>query len=135
MTHTEHKVFVYGTLKPGGHYWPQYCEGKVSEVIPARIQGELYDLKVGYPGVILRGQDWIQGYLLSFNRTADFRQLDVLEGYVPSAEPGQNEYNRLRVPCYSTNGESLGSVWTYEMSESAIQALGGTRIVAGNWPV
>ena len=56
MSEAVYKVFVYGTLKPGGHYWPQFCEGKVSEVLPAKVQGKLYDLHVGYPGVRLVAQ-------------------------------------------------------------------------------
>ena len=29
MKFSDLTVFVYGTLKPGGHYWPEFCEGKV----------------------------------------------------------------------------------------------------------
>jgi gamma-glutamylcyclotransferase (GGCT)/AIG2-like uncharacterized protein YtfP len=135
MSASPHKVFVYGTLKPGGHYWPQFCEGKVSEVQPAMIRGELYDLHVGYPGVILQGDGWVQGCLLTFPREADFLQLDVLEGYVPGREESKNEYNRLKVPSYTPEGETLGEVWAYEMTEATMQRYTGTRIQSGYWAI
>ncbi len=130
-----HKVFVYGTLKPGGHYWPQFCEGKVSAAVPAKIHGELYDLHVGYPGVFMRGDDWVQGYVLTFPRQADFAQLDVLEGFKPNRPNELNEYVRLRVNYYNHEGEPLGAVWAYEMTEATFRHFAGTRIESGNWPI
>ena len=127
-------VFVYGTLKPGGHYWPQFCEGKVSSVLPAKIHGELYDLHVGYPGVFLRGAEWVQGTVLTFERQQDFAQLDVLEGYQPGRRAELNEYVRLRVECYAPNGQLLGEVWAYEMTAATFQHFAGTRIESGHWP-
>lgn len=135
MKHPPYQVFVYGTLKPGGRYWPQYCEGKVSQAIPAKIRGELYDLKVGYPGVLLRGEAWVQGYLLSFEKEVDFLQLDVLEGYVASRAPEANEYVRLEVPCYEPGGALLGPVWTYEMTDSTFARHDASQIEDGNWPI
>ena len=130
-----HKVFVYGTLKPAGHYWAQFCEGKVSAAVPAKIRGELYDLHVGYPGVFLRGDDWVHGTVLTFPRQTDFEQLDVLEGYQPHRAAEANEYMRCRVDCFGTEGESLGEVWAYEMTEATFKRFSGTRIESGNWPV
>lgn len=132
---SDQSVFVYGTLKPGGHYWPQFCEGKVSDVVPAKIRGELYDLHVGYPGVFLRGDGWIQGTVLTFPRTHDFAQLDVLEGFEPRRTAEENEYLRLRVDCFSPEGEPLGQVWAYEMTEATFQRFSGMRIEDGHWPI
>ncbi|CAA6676398.1 MULTISPECIES: gamma-glutamylcyclotransferase [unclassified Lentimonas] len=132
---SDQSVFVYGTLKPGGHYWPQFCEGKVSAVMPAKIRGELYDLHVGYPGVFMRGDTWVQGTVLTFPRTRDFEQLDVLEGFEPRRSVEENEYIRLRVDCFDPAGEPLGKVWAYEMTEATFQRFAGTRIVDGNWPI
>ncbi len=129
------QVFVYGTLKPGGHYWPRFCAGKVTEVIPAQVHGELYDLHVGYPGVLLRGEAWVRGCILSFKDEADLRRLDELEGYAEGRDQRENEYNRLRVPCFSPTGEPLGEVWVYEMTETTMRRCSGTRIEDGNWPV
>lgn len=136
MSEAVYKVFVYGTLKPGGHYWPQFCEGKVSEVLPAKVQGKLYDLHVGYPGVRFGGATWVQGYLLSIPSEADFLQLDVLEGFVPGRDPSKNEYDRRIIPCFAPDGSLLqAETWAYEMSEARITQMGGTQIEDGNWPI
>ena len=132
---TDQSVFVYGTLKPGGHYWPEFCEGKVSAVMPAKIRGELYDLHVGYPGVFMRGEAWVQGTVLTFPRKHDFEQLDVLEGFEPGRAVDENEYLRLRVDCFDPDGEPLGKVWAYEMTEATFRRFAGTRIADGKWTI
>jgi len=135
MAFDERSVFVYGTLKPGGRYWPRFCEGKVSAVVPARIRGELYDLGVGYPAYLGRGDGWVEGCVLTFLREEDFAQVDWLEGYSPSRPAEENEYQRIRVDCFSPEGTPLGGVWAYEMSEASIRRQGGRRIESGCWPV
>lgn len=130
------KVFVYGTLKPGGHYWPEYCAGKlVCEPMPAKIRGELYDLHVGYPGLLLKSDNWVHGYVLEMASEAAFAGLDYLEGYVPGRPEAENEYNRLRVPCFTPDGAALAEVWAYEMTAATMERCQGTRIASGNWPV
>ncbi|NBB78770.1 MAG: gamma-glutamylcyclotransferase [Verrucomicrobia bacterium] len=131
----ELQVFVYGTLKPGGRYWPQFCEGKVARHQPAKIQGELYDLHVGYPGLRLRGQNWVHGCLLELKDPVHLDGLDYLEGYVPNRPESENEYNRVRVACYDENGQPLGDVWAYEMTTAAFAKHHPSRIEDGNWPV
>lgn len=135
MKFDEQTVFVYGTLKPGGRYWPRFCEGKVSCVVPARIRGELYDLGVGYPAYLERGKGWVEGCVLTFQRAEDFARVDWLEGYSPTRPPEENEYQRIKVPCFDTREEPLGHVWAYAMSEVAIQHHRARRIEDGNWPV
>jgi len=134
MPRSEFSAFVYGTLKPGGHYWPEFCEGKVTQVSPAKIRGELYDLHVGYPGMLLNGDSWVQGCILEFASEADFLRLDYLEGYEHGRPESENEYNRLKVDCYSPEGEPLGQVWAYEMTSTTMERCRGTRIADGNWP-
>ena len=134
MQTSTQKVFVYGTLKPGGFYWPQFCEGKVGLAIPAKIRGELYDLHVGYPGAFLGGDEWVQGYVLSFPRAVDFFQLDVLEGFEPDRPNQLNEYVRVRVDYFSAGGVRLGEAWAYEMTDATFKRFSSTRIEDGNWP-
>ena len=135
MSH-DWKVFVYGTLKPGGYYWLEFCEGKLAaDPLPAKIRGELYDLHVGYPGLLLKGDTWVRGYVLEFANEADFLRLDYLEGYVPGRPEAGNEYNRLRVDCFAPEGDALGEVWVYEMTPATMERHGGTSIENGDWPV
>jgi len=128
-------VFVYGTLKPGGRYWPEFCEGKVDEAVPAKVRGELYDMHLGYPGLRLTGDAWVLGYCLTFRNEADFLRLDWLEGYAPDRPEEANEYLRLKVPCYDPSGVLLGEVWAYEITKWMMQKHGATRIPDGIWPV
>ncbi len=128
-------VFVYGTLKPGGHYWPRFCEGRVSETQPAKVRGELYDLHVGYPGIVFRGDTWVQGCLLTFPKGQDLQQLDWLEGYAANRPMDQNEYIRLKVPCFTTEGAPLGDFWAYEITDATLQRHQGSLIENGEWPV
>lgn len=133
MQYDQYTVFVYGTLKPGGYYWPRFCEGKVSEVLPAKIRGSLYDLGVGYPGVVLDDYGWVQGYLLTIPNEADFYQLDVLEGYEPHRELSKNDYLRLKVPCFTLDGAPLGEFWAYEMTAAMMTRHNAILIEDGNW--
>ncbi len=135
MNFSDQSVFVYGTLKPGGHYWSQFCEGKVASAVSAKIRGKLYDLHVGYPGVLVGGEGWVQGIVLTFTRQADFAQLDVLEGFQPNRSNELNEYVRLRVDCFNEHGARLGEVWAYEMTEATFKRFSATRIENGNWPI
>lgn len=135
MNLSDLSVFVYGTLKPGGRYWPEFCEGKVGKPIPARIRGKLYDLHLGYPGLLLKDTGWVRGHVLSFNTEKDFLRLDYLEGYAPDRTYLENEYIRKRVPAYSTEGDPLGEVWAYEITDHVMERCKGTLIVDGDWAV
>jgi gamma-glutamylcyclotransferase (GGCT)/AIG2-like uncharacterized protein YtfP len=132
---TDLKVFVYGTLKPGGHYWPEFCEGKVLTQTPAKVHGLLYDLHVGYPGLRLGGDDWVLGYLYELKQAAHLERLDYLEGYVPHRPESQNDYQRLKAPCFDLEGNALGEAWIYEMSTAKIAQHNGTLIESGDWPI
>ncbi len=135
MVLSDLSVFVYGTLKPGGRYWPEFCEGKVAQPIPARIRGKLYDLHLGYPGLKLKGDGWVHGYVLTFGNQNDFLRLDELEGYVPGRPEEQNEYIRLRVPVFSCHGQQIGEVWTYEITETTMAGCRSTFLPDGDWPI
>ena len=128
-------VFVYGTLKPGGRYWPEFCEGKVGEPVPGKIRGVLYDLRLGYPGLLLKNEGWAYGHILTFKAEKDFLRLDYLEGYDPNRPYAANEYIRKIAPVYSRKGEPLGKAWAYEITEHVLERCQGTRIADGDWPV
>ncbi|MGC6424063.1 MAG: gamma-glutamylcyclotransferase family protein [Lentimonas sp.] len=134
--HTEaFTVFVYGTLKPGGHYWHRFCEGKVSRVVAARIRGSLYDLHVGYPGLVLDDGGWVQGFLLTFESLKELEHLDRLEGFDENRPADRNDYLRLKVRCFNEHGESFGEHWSYEMTQGLREQHRCTLIENGEWPV
>ncbi len=127
------RVFVYGTLKPGGLYWPGFCEGRVRAVREARVRGRLYGLDPGYPALRLGGSEWVRGVVLDLADPGVLRGIDRLEGFEPGRDEQRNEYTRRRVEAFDPGGGSLGPVWTYEMDTDKIQASGGRLIPDGVW--
>ncbi|MGE9290015.1 MAG: gamma-glutamylcyclotransferase family protein [Puniceicoccales bacterium] len=129
------RVFVYGTLKPGGFYWPRFCEGKVEQWVPARVRGSVYHLPVGYPAAHFdRNEGWIEGVVLELSDVAALRGLDSLEGFDPgNPRSEQNDYRRLRVEAELRGSGQCEMVWAYEMSLEKIQLEGGSLVESGNW--
>jgi len=126
------KVFVYGTLKPGERNYPFYCTQAI-EVIEAIAYGKLYDLPMGYPAAVFPESDLVRGYILTFTNAAVLQALDELEDYYPHQPISQNLYQRHQIEVYNPNSNSLGTVWTYSMSQQQINAYGGVLISNGWW--
>jgi len=128
------KVFVYGTLMPGGFYWDRYCEGRVERWWKARIRGEIYHLPLGYPAARLGGPHWIYGVVLVLRDRRALEGIDELEGFSPkNPDDPSREYLRKRVEALGEGGEPPQQVWAYEMDLAKINGLGGVRIESGLW--
>lgn len=127
------RVFVYGTLKPGGYYWPRFCEGKVIAYEPAKARGRLYHLPLGYPGMLLDPSQWAQGYLLTLADDAALAGFDYLEGYEVDRDPEENDYERPWIEVFSPEGDPLGMAWTYVMTSQRITEHRGVLVEDGNW--
>jgi gamma-glutamylcyclotransferase (GGCT)/AIG2-like uncharacterized protein YtfP len=138
-------VFVYGTLQPEQRYWKKYCAGKVLRACPARVRGQLFDLKkVNYPALLLDASSaarwrakeetnpWVSGWLLVLRDAATLRDLDRLEDYDARRPSSKNEYTRVRVRCYA-GARRLNDAWTYVMAPEKIAALGGVALPSGVW--
>jgi gamma-glutamylcyclotransferase (GGCT)/AIG2-like uncharacterized protein YtfP len=135
MTFSDLSVFVYGTLKPGGHYWHRFCEGKICGHTPARIRGELYDLGCGYPGAVFNEAGWIEGVVLEFKHAVDLEAVDELEGYRPGASSKVNEYKRRKMACFARKGDLLGMVWAYEVNPHYLNQYDARLLPDGQWCV
>ncbi|CAD5960780.1 Gamma-L-glutamyl-butirosin B gamma-glutamyl cyclotransferase [Planktothrix tepida] len=131
MTNLIH-VFVYGTLKPGESNYQRYCQGRVIAQRPAVVQGKLYDLSLGYPGMVA-GDGIVQGVILSFSDPNIFIDLDQLEDYQPHRPPEKNEYQRQQIPVFDLNHQPLGLVWAYLMDMTKVQVYSGVLIPDGCW--
>ncbi|MEL6259903.1 MAG: gamma-glutamylcyclotransferase family protein [Cyanobacteria bacterium J06626_6] len=139
-------VFVYGTLKPGGHYHQRYCSDYLTEAIPAAVRGRLYAFPdLGYPAMTW-GKDWVKGYVLKFVQPEPICQqilqrLDVLEGFQSESLEADNEYERQQVFAVlldeerSLVGENQQLAWAYFMAAEKVRSLGGIYLSSGNWPV
>ncbi|NJL60905.1 MAG: gamma-glutamylcyclotransferase [Methylacidiphilales bacterium] len=145
------KVFVYGTLKPGEANYPKYCAGKVVDAKPAYALGQLFALPQGYPAMI-KGDNQVYGYLLTFAHTEALTELDELEDYHPSRHDSENLYNREQIEIFtletkieipSINQASRNQVvsgkanlhiaWVYLMSENQVHQFKGILKNNGWW--
>lgn len=126
------RVFVYGTLKPGGFYWPEFCEGKVLRYWRARARGRVFHLPIGYPASVFGGDGWIQGFVLEMADVDAMKGLDVLEGFQPGRGE-KNDYRRLRVEVVNVESSETDEVWSYEMELDKILEAGGTPVESGDW--
>jgi gamma-glutamylcyclotransferase (GGCT)/AIG2-like uncharacterized protein YtfP len=126
------KVFVYGTLKPGEVNYQRYCQGKVIHAQAAIARGQLYDLPLGYPAMIL-GEGWVKGFVLTFDNPEILDILDELEAYSPHRPPTANEYQRCQIEALTLMGHSLGFVWAYLMNDAQVKAIAGQLVTNGVW--
>ncbi len=134
------RVFVYGTLKPGGFYHERFCGPFRFEAEPAYIGGRLFDFPhLGYPGAIEDAESGIKGVLLRFRHTekAVLEKLDFLEGYNPDGPPEKNEYYRKLIPVYTDESDSNAreQAWCYFMTNETVANLGGIAIPDGHWKI
>ncbi len=127
------KVFVYGTLKPGGRYYQHYCVGRITQADPAIAIGQLYHFpRVGYPAMV-EGHNTVHGYVLHLADPSLLRELDILEGYTPGIRSGTTTYDRRRIQTYRPSGQPLTIAWVYQMQVEQIQRFGGVLVPSGNW--
>jgi gamma-glutamylcyclotransferase (GGCT)/AIG2-like uncharacterized protein YtfP len=126
------RVFVYGTLKPGQSNHSAYCGDRTTTIQPAKVRGQLFDLLMGYPGMVA-GKGWVKGYLLSFTDEAVLADLDRLEDYQRDRPSQDNEYQREWVEVFDEDERSQGFAWAYFMSVENVKRYGGTWITDGEW--
>ncbi|MBE9075890.1 gamma-glutamylcyclotransferase [Romeria aff. gracilis LEGE 07310] len=128
------RVFVYGTLKPGGLYHQQYCVAHLVEAVSAIAQGTLYDFpQLGYPAMT-EGDGWVQGDLLTFSNRQTLAHLDYLEDYDEHRPDHENEYQRQEITVFTPDHQPLGQAWAYFMKPQRVKDLGGILLPSGSWP-
>ena len=131
---SEIRVFVYGTLKPGKFNYLAYCQGKTIAEIPAYTKGQLYHLLPGYPAMT-RGNNRVEGYLLSFSDGSILQSLDNLEDYCETRASELNDYYRQQLPIYSLSDQSLGMAWCYLMTPEKIGEFQGQLLKNYSWNI
>jgi gamma-glutamylcyclotransferase (GGCT)/AIG2-like uncharacterized protein YtfP len=128
------RVFVYGTLKPGGVGYRQFLQQYSVQATPAQTRGRLYDLPAGYPAMTL-GDGWVQGVLLTIPEPSLLAKLDNYEDYHPERADAENLYYRAEIEVFGTGTSplSLGLSWVYLMQPSGVEDLGGRWLENGDW--
>lgn len=106
------KVFVYGTLKEGGHFAQEFNSVRKSSE-PAEIQGTMFSVNGMYPAVILEGNTVIHGEIHEFeNFERILPRLDMIEGYNELSDPPLNLYNRSIITITTLSGKTV-EAWIY----------------------
>ena len=118
------KVFVYGTVMPGGKYYDYIFSDYLPSFQEAKVRGKLYDLNVGYPGLLLGGENWVFGFLLSFEVENILKKLDMLEGFDETNLKAANEYDRTITSVFDLKEDFISenqlSRFDYSVLESGV---------------
>lgn len=123
---TEFKLFVYGSLSEGMIHYQRIADF-VTARVDARIRGQVYLLKVGYPVVTNGGEDMIPGQLLEVSGTPLLLALlDEFHGVRPQ-EPEKGLFFRHEVDVATIGG--FEKAWVYFANPKKLNA--GTRPIAG----
>jgi gamma-glutamylcyclotransferase (GGCT)/AIG2-like uncharacterized protein YtfP len=126
------KLFVYGTLMPGGVGYQQFCIGRVLQAQSAIASGRLYALPAGYPAMTL-GEGWVRGFMLEFRQAGVLAQLDEYEDYDPQRSPAENLYYRELLPIFTPDETPLATAWIYLMQSNQVAVLEGKYLPMGYW--
>jgi gamma-glutamylcyclotransferase (GGCT)/AIG2-like uncharacterized protein YtfP len=128
------RVFVYGTLKPGGVGYRQFLQPYPVQATPAQARGRLYHLPAGYPAMTL-GDGWVQGVLLTIAEPSLLTKLDDYEDYHPERPDTENLYYRAEIEVFGTGTRPLylGLSWVYLMQPIGLEDLEGRWLESGDW--
>ena len=118
------KLFVYGTLRPGGR-----AEEKMSafrHLGKATVGGNLYSLG-WYPGLVLGEEGEVTGDIYGVPESS-FPALDDYEGCAAHS-PKPHEYERVRADVKFEDGQSV-TAWIYDYRAEVEPA---NLISSGDW--
>ena len=116
------RLFVYGTLAPGGAAWTRLGRWTVGDPLGDAVPGVLYDTGRGYPGACF--PDGAPGLVHGAVVTLDETRIDAAWAALDRYEGG--EYARVAV---RTNGglDAYAYAWTASLA-------GCEKLASGRWP-
>jgi gamma-glutamylcyclotransferase (GGCT)/AIG2-like uncharacterized protein YtfP len=121
-------LFVYGSLREGFANYNHYLRGKVVDIVPGVIKGQMYDVGA-FPAVVC-GKGTVHGELMYIN-LADYvntmRKCDGLEGYNPDSD--YNLYCRKNIVVKAKDGTYV-KAWVYIWECSAHHY---PQVIGGDW--
>jgi gamma-glutamylcyclotransferase (GGCT)/AIG2-like uncharacterized protein YtfP len=138
-------IFVYGTLQPGYPPYEIYCKPHQPQVQRAIVYGQLYQLPIGYPALVVGGDRPVYGYRLSFADPSLLTLLDDYEQHDPAElrqiYPNLDSdravqdlaYDRQLIDTFTPDGPPLGSSWVYHMTIAQVTQLQGQFLDQGQW--
>jgi gamma-glutamylcyclotransferase (GGCT)/AIG2-like uncharacterized protein YtfP len=149
-------MFFYGTLKRGERNYERYCSG-VLRVEEAVVRGDLYDILVGYPALVVPAESILAFGTGDPTRDAEVQRrlgrepvrslqgprvfgeilaFDDPESRLPAIDrlegfdtaDASSHYRRVLLPVETTTGSSM-LAWAYAVEESS-----GIHLPGGRWP-
>jgi gamma-glutamylcyclotransferase (GGCT)/AIG2-like uncharacterized protein YtfP len=138
-------IFVYGTLQPGYPPYRTYCQPHQPQVQSAMVYGQLYHLPIGYPALVITGDQPVYGYRLCFAEPHILTILDDYEQHDPIAlhqtYPQLDvdramtalAYDRHCILSFTPDGQFLGPSWAYTMTITQVQQLNGIQLTNRHW--
>ena len=149
-------MFFYGTLKRGERNHERYCSGFL-RVEEAAVRGDLYDVLVGYPALVVPGESIYAFGTCSPTRDAkeqwrlgrgpvllpegprvlgEIFAFDDPESRLPAIDrlegfdpaDASSHYRRVLLPVETNEGSGI-LAWAYVVEESS-----GTYLPGGRWP-
>ena len=122
-------LFVYGSMAEGMVHFEKIKDLIVS-VVPAVARGTVYRLKIGYPAMVLNGQDFIHGNLVELKSSEVlWHLLDGFYGY-NQQDPGKSLYLRETVNVMAK--DTLMPAWVYVLPFEKIP-VNAQVIAGGDW--
>ncbi len=118
---------------PGGKYYDYIFSDNSPSFLEAKVRGKLYDLNVGYPGLLLGGENWVFGFLLSFEDENILKKLDMFEGFDETNSQAVNEYDRTITSVFDLEEDFLGQAWVYSMNENQLSRFNYSVLESGVW--
>ena len=118
---------------PSGKYYDYIFSDTLPSFLEAKVRGKLYDLNVGYPGLLLGGVNWVFGFLLSFEDENTLKKLDMLEGFDETNLQATNEYDRTITSVFDLKEDYLGQAWVYSMNKNQLSRFDYSSLKSGVW--
>ncbi len=125
------RIFVYGSFCQGMVHYDKISKYLVAST-PARAQGSVYRLQVGYPVYLNQGQDWVPGQLMEVEAPEVlFRILDEFHGHSP-LQPNKSLYQKVSVQVTLTDSGDVSWATTYALNPSKLPRS-AQKIEGGDW--
>lgn len=132
----QNKIFVYGTLMMGFRNFDRYLRGKVIEIQPACIRGELYHLGLHDCPAIVDGNDLVYGEVVSFEDDDTCTVLNAIDHFEKYFF-GSTDVIYKRTPvqvCYANGNKEWLSY--YKLADlKVLETEKATYIPFGDWRV
>ena len=123
------KVFVYGTLKVGGHYAFAVDDFRKS-VKKAMTKGKMYSINGMFPGLVADDSTEVQGELHTYE-VAALKILDNIEGYRAHRAPEENLYQRVEAKVTTEEGKKE-KAFVYLFNHNVANY---DEVKSGVWPI